>query len=207
MRDPGNIQDIASLNPDYMGFIFYPHSPRYAGNLDPGIVQDLPGRICRVGVFVNEQASSVMKIADKYGLEALQLHGQESPEYCQSMRETGRIIIKVFPVGTTMDFQVINRYNKAVDFVLFDTATPGYGGSGKSFAWSILDAYRGEMPFFLSGGIDPESGSQISQNMQHPLLHAIDINSRFELKPGIKDKTAITNLLIKFRKHDSVSGK
>lgn len=192
MLHPENIAEVAGLQPDYLGFIFFKGSKRYAGDLDPEVVKALPEQIRRTGVFVNEAAEVVLELVHQYGLNAVQLHGAESPEYCRGIAQYVKAIqpefkvIKSFGVNADFDFQQLEAYPGVVDYFLFDTQTPDHGGSGKKFDWNLLDKYKLDVPYFLSGGIGPESVEALN-GISDPRLFAIDINSRFELEPGWKD--------------------
>ena len=192
MLHPDNILEVAALRPDYLGFIFFTGSKRYAGELDPEVVKALPEQIQRTGVFVNEEAGLVVELVQKYGLNAVQLHGAESPEYCREIVQSVRAIlpefklIKSFGVNADFDFQQLEAYEGVVDYFLFDTQTPDHGGSGRKFDWGLLGKYALEVPYFLSGGISTESVEDLNK-IADPRLYAVDINSRFELEPGLKD--------------------
>ena len=192
MLHPENIAEVAALQPDYLGFIFFKGSKRYAAGLDPEVVKALPQQIRRTGVFVNEAAEVVLELVHQYGLNAVQLHGAESPEYCREIAQYVKAIqpefkvIKSFGVNVEFDFQQLEAYLGVVDYFLFDTQTPDHGGSGKKFDWSLLDKYKLDVPYFLSGGIGPESVEALN-GISDPRLLAIDINSRFELEAGLKD--------------------
>lgn len=150
MREAPNIRDVESLQKvDMIGFIFYPKSPRYIYEL-PAY---LPVRARRVGVFVNEDKDVITMYADRFGLEYIQLHGKESPEYCQSLRTSGLKIIKAFSVARPKDLNHVSEYEKACNLFLFDTKCEQYGGSGNQFDWNILHTYNGQVPFLLSGGM------------------------------------------------------
>ncbi len=181
MRETENIRNVEKLGIEMMGFIFYPKSPRNVDEL-PGY---LPEKCKRVGVFVNEDKELVFSIADRFGLDYIQLHGKESPGYCKTVKNAGLKIIKAFSVETQEDLSVCREYEGVCDYYLFDTKTPHHGGSGKQFDWSILSAYNGETSFLLSGGINPYSTKAV-RDFSHPLLAGYDLNSRFELSPGIK---------------------
>ena len=141
MKDPDNIKAIGALIPDYMGFIFYGPSPRFVGSeLDPALLSDLVAN--KVGVFVNEEIDEVLKTAGVYGLQVIQLHGNESPEYCRSIKENGLEVIKAIPVKDRDDLVITSNYTDCVDFFLFDTRGKVYGGSGKKFDWGVLNEYR-----------------------------------------------------------------
>lgn len=191
MRDAENIQNVELLHGvDMLGFIFYPKSPRYVYELPA----HLPIHARRVGVFVNEDKQTVSMYADRFGLNYVQLHGNESPEYCRSLRNAGLRIIKTFSIARPKDLKDVNSYEKECDLFLFDTKCEQYGGSGNQFDWSILDAYNGTVPFLLSGGINPHSANALKE-FEHPRLAGYDLNSRFELKPGEKDLERIRTFL------------
>jgi len=198
MRDPANIKALAALDIDLMGFIFYKDSPRYASGLDPAIMKEIPPAIGKVGVFVNENPCLVAAIAKKYALEYVQLHGDETPEYCRRIREEvpGIKIIKAFGVKNPPDNTLLQEYAGAADFFLFDTFTPRHGGSGRSFDKTMLAGYNLDIPFFLSGGIDETILKELAE-LDLPSLYALDINSRFETAPGIKDIPRIKNFINK----------
>lgn len=186
MRDSCNIAETGRLMPDMMGFIFYSGSPRYAGTLKPETVTALPEQIERVGVFVNEKPGVILELVMRYGITTLQLHGNESPSDCDFFRKKGFRVIKAFGIADKIDFRKTGSYEGKCDFFLFDTRTGNYGGSGHSFNWQMLSAYRGTTPFLLSGGISPEHLPAIRQ-MKHPFFAGVDLNSRFECFPGYKD--------------------
>jgi phosphoribosylanthranilate isomerase len=178
------------LQPDYLGFIFYRGSKRFVDGLTPSFVKNLPTGIRRTGVFVNEELDKVAQLAVLYGLNAVQLHGQEPVKYCIALKgllaDTDVALIKAFGVDEQFDFDTLNAYANVADYFLFDTQTPNHGGSGKVFNWSLLENYKLNKPYFLSGGIGPDSIEQLKQ-INDSRLYAIDINSRFELAPGLKD--------------------
>ena len=152
MRDPGNIMEVASLDPDYLGFIFYPGSSRYMGNdLDHQSLTRLNPSLQRVGVFVNATTRQIIEALETYQCSLAQLHGQESVEQCSEIKAMGFKVIKAFGISPGFDFSRLVPFAGSVDFFLFDTLTTTYGGSGKSFNWEILDDYAMDIPFFLSG--------------------------------------------------------
>lgn len=206
MKDPENIVEIAALAPDFMGFIFYPPSPRYAGNLDPGTVRKIPSHIIKTGVFVNETADTILNTMEKYDLQAVQLHGEESPGLCLQCKKQGMVVIKAIPVSGRLDEQLINSYESSVDYLLFDTRSPGKGGSGKKFDWSVLRQYHAHLPFFLSGGITPEDAEEIVKRIHQPQFIGIDINSGFETAPGIKNIEQVKVFIEKIRSHEPLPG-
>ncbi|MBS1528298.1 MAG: phosphoribosylanthranilate isomerase [Bacteroidetes bacterium] len=180
MKDPGNISAVAALQPDYMGFIFYPQSPRFVTELD---IIEIP--VIKTGVFVNENVGKVKKLAGKYQLDAIQLHGNESPDYCEVFKDKV-IVIKAFGVDETFDFEMLVPYAGKVDYFLFDTKTGTHGGSGLTFDWSLLNKYQLDVPFFLSGGLSPENIHEV-KTIGHPQFYGVDLNSKFEVEPGLKD--------------------
>ena len=187
MKYPDNAGAVAALMPDYMGFIFYKSSKRYcAETLTTEFVKALPASIIKTGVFVNESLEEVLRISAEYGFKAVQLHGHETPEFCLSCKKEGMEVIKVFHIGEKMDWSVLEPYKKVADYFLFDTKTPEYGGSGNRFNWEILKEYDNKVPLFLSGGVD-ESILEEFDTLKNVNIYALDINSRFELEPGLKD--------------------
>ncbi len=203
MRERENILEVAALLPDYMGFIFYKPSKRYAGEvLDKNTLDALPKSIIKTGVFVNEVYEEIIKITKHFGLNAVQLHGKETPTLCMQLKKEGLEVIKVLHVGKDIDAQELNAYEDSCDYFLFDTADASWGGTGRAFDWALLDAYSSTKPFFLSGGIDLEHLPLPASVLSKPLW-ALDINSRFEISPGLKDVEKIRafkakmNLIIK----------
>jgi phosphoribosylanthranilate isomerase len=196
MKDPQNIKAIRKLPIDYMGFIFYSKSPRCVHKLAPEIVDILPDSIRKTGVFVNEKADFLQRKIEEYRLNAVQLHGNEPVKYVEHLQREnpGLIIVKAFRIAGESDFLATEEYGKISDYFLFDTKTPQYGGSGKKFDWSVLDSYQGKTPFFLSGGISAEDAEEIKK-IQHPGLYGLDLNSRFEIEPGLKDIKQIEQFL------------
>ncbi len=188
----GNAGEIARLQPDYMGFIFYEKSPRHITRPIP-----IPNiNIHKVGVFVNATVKDILSKIDAYNLQAVQLHGNESPEFCLSLKkETPAILIKVFSIADHFDFDLLKPYEAVCDFYLFDTKGKLPGGNGYTFNWEVLHAYPSRKPFFLSGGIGLEQIPAIRDFLKSPAAkycHALDINSRFELTPGLKDIQKLT---------------
>ncbi|TAE57150.1 MAG: phosphoribosylanthranilate isomerase [Bacteroidetes bacterium] len=186
LKYPDNIREVLRLKPNYIGLIFHPYSPRFVDEeISPGWMQELRGAT-KVGVFVNKPIQDLMNKADLFGLDMVQLHGLETPAECRLVRASGLPVIKAFSVGEQFDFQQIMPYEKVVDYFLFDTKGKQPGGNGTAFDWQILDNYPSEVPFFLSGGIGPEHAEAL-RSFSHPRLHALDLNSRFEVEPGLKD--------------------
>ena len=186
MKYPQNIRDLEGLHPDYMGFIFYPPSPRYVGE-DTELKTFLPSiSIKKVGVFVNAAYEEIIKIRTDFSLDIVQLHGKEPEALCRQLKQQGIPVIKAFSISSPADFIDTKEYVDVCDYFLFDTKTPHYGGSGLKFDWQILQAYTYHVPFFLSGGIALSDVEDIKK-IAHPQLVAIDVNSRFETSPATKN--------------------
>jgi phosphoribosylanthranilate isomerase len=187
MKYPDNILEVGSLLPDYMGFIFWRKSARYFN----GEMPELPKSIRKTGVFVNESIPVIEEKVTKYDLQAVQLHGQESVEFCSELKTkfgTSIEIIKVFSADENFDFSVLKPYESVCDYFLFDTKGKLPGGNGTTFDWQILEKYPSTKPFFLSGGIGIEELENINEISKTDLpLYAIDINSKFEIEPGLKN--------------------
>ncbi|GAB3927337.1 phosphoribosylanthranilate isomerase [Mucilaginibacter myungsuensis] len=180
-----NIATVAGLQPDYVGFIRYERSPRFVDELPEETLIQLPSTIKKTGVFVNEDPSVMEELIGKYNFEAIQLHGNESPEFCAQFK--GRVeVLKAFGVDEEFDFEQLDKYADHVDYFLFDTKTAAHGGSGQSFDWSVLDNYKLDVPFFLSGGLSLDNIAEV-KNIKHPAFYGVDLNSKFEIEPGLKD--------------------
>jgi len=192
MRDASNIEGLALERTDYMGFIFYEKSPRNAFGMPAVSVKVVKERgVVPVAVFVNETVEKMTEIVSYYGINTLQLHGDETADICMALRKSGYTIIKAISVSEAKDFEKCLLYegsgeNKCCDYFLFDTKTANYGGSGLGFDWSLLNNYKGGIPYFLSGGITVSDVDKI-RSLGDKRLLAVDINSKFELKPGLKD--------------------
>ncbi|HEV8269887.1 MAG TPA: phosphoribosylanthranilate isomerase [Chitinophagaceae bacterium] len=197
------LQQLDALNIDYAGLIFYKDSPRYMGGKITGKqIKDADFDIKKVGVFVNPTYSELLDAIDEYGLDIVQLHGNETPEMCEEL--SGEVeVIKAFRIAGDESINIdemVMPYDAACDFYLFDTAglKESFGGTGKQFDWSILKKAKIEKPFFLSGGIGPDDAQKVKA-FKHPDFFAIDVNSKFELAPGIKDMAAILKFLQGFK--------
>lgn len=188
MKYQKNITEVAQLLPDYMGFIFYDKSPRYF----EGAMPKIPETVQKVGVFVDGNLDELLDKIRKYNLQLVQLHGNESPEYCQLAQCLNVKIIKVFSVDDSFDFGVISAYENVCDYFLFDTKGEKPGGNGQRFNWQILENYTSKKPLFLSGGIGLSEIQKIKV-MNLP-IYAIDINSRFEIQPGFKNLELLNNI-------------
>ena len=183
MRDKENISGLLALKPDYIGFIFYDKSKRFVADF-PQI--EIPSTIKKVGVFVNETIEEIIEKANKHTLDFAQLHGNETPEYCSALSAKNIKIIKAFSVDENFDFSAIKSFEKCVSIFLFDTKGNNYGGNGVKFNWDLLQNYKGKIPFLLSGGINKNDADEIKK-MKHLAFLGIDINSGFELEPGLKN--------------------
>ncbi|MDE5881198.1 MAG: phosphoribosylanthranilate isomerase [Muribaculaceae bacterium] len=186
MKDAENIKEVTALGPDYMGFIFYERSPRYCGGMAPAVVKGLPDNVKPVMVSVDMTEDEIMRIAERYGFGIVQLHGHELPELCFSLRSRGLKVVKAAGMRSASNLDILREYGGAVDAFLLDTLCAAKGGSGRKFDWSILDAYDLPEDFYLSGGIGPQDVESVKQ-LHHPRFVGIDLNSRFETSPGIKD--------------------
>lgn len=195
MREAENIQQVAKLTPDLMGFIFYPKSKRYVG--EDFQVPKLEG-VKKVGVFVNENTERILELAKRNQLDYVQLHGEESLESVHILKNSGLGVIKVFGVSSQLPIESLSEFEGAVDYFLFDTKTPEYGGSGQHFDWSILKQYSFTTSYLLSGGIDIQD-IEIIKEMNLPRLAGIDVNSKVELAPGLKDVEKIKELNVQIR--------
>jgi phosphoribosylanthranilate isomerase len=191
MTDPDQLKAIDALGIDYAGMIFYKGSPRYAAEKLPGsTVKGNVLRLKKVGVFVNDPVEEIIKLSKEYGLDIVQLHGEESPSECEYLRRYIKVI-KAFRVNNDQDIQtLVEPYHSCCDYYLFDTLCAEYGGSGKQFNWEILNNSLITKRFFLSGGIGLKDVEKI-RSLKHPFLHGIDINSKVETGPGVKDMQQI----------------
>jgi phosphoribosylanthranilate isomerase len=185
MRETSNIRELLVHNPDFIGFILYPGSGRFLGK-DYKLEVDIPKNINKVGVFVNALIKDVVNWKICLDLDFVQLHGTEAPEYCKEIQDMGLKIIKAFGIDQDFDFAILDDYMPYCDYFLFDTKTPVHGGSGLKYDWQLINNYKLEKPFFLSGGIKPEDAEAIC-SIKNNKLYAIDINSGFEIAPAVKD--------------------
>lgn len=200
MRVRENIEEISALKPDYMGFIFYPDSKRYVG--EDFLVENLLKLECdKVGVFVNQSEAEIIDKIALYSLQAVQLHGEESPEFCKKLQKETVKVIKAFGVSTVEDFTALSDYSDSCDLFLFDTKSEQRGGTGEKFDWTILDSYSLSIPFLLAGGIGPEDIPVLREKyIKMPLFHGVDANSKVESEPGVKDLNRVRALIEEVRK-------
>ena len=201
MRQSSNIGELVKLTPDFIGFIFYSKSKRFIGEIIPNEIQLLiPDLIRKVGVFVDEPFESLIEKFYQSNLNMVQFHGIESPDYCKRVKELNIPVIKAFSITPDFDFLTVNPYNEVCDYFLFDTATELRGGSGLKFDWDILNQYTGSQPFFLSGGIQLTDLGEIG-NLLHDKLYAVDVNSGFEIEPGLKDISKLAPFIDRLREY------
>lgn len=196
------LQQLEALNVDYAGLIFYKDSPRYMGEkLSGKEVKGADFDLKKVGVFVNPSYSDLLDAIDEYGLDIVQLHGNETPEMCEELSEEVEVI-KAFRIedsNVNID-KMVEPYDAVCDYYLFDTAglKESFGGTGRQFDWSILNKAKIEKPFFLSGGIGPGDAAKVKA-FKHPDFFAIDVNSKFETEPGVKDMAELLKFLQAFK--------
>jgi phosphoribosylanthranilate isomerase len=190
MRDADNIRDVEALDIDWMGFIFYPKSSRDVSGSRPPY---LPSGCKRVGVMVNPSLDEIRERQADYRFDLIQLHGDESPEFCTEVKSL-LPEVKFIKMVQVTDKETLNaavrQYEEVVDYFLFETKTSGYGGSGRQFDWTLLQSYEGRLPFLITGGIGPDDAEKVKA-FSHPKFAGIDINSRFETAPALKDVNLI----------------
>ena len=212
MRDADNIRDISALGVDMIGLIFYPPSPRYVqqfssgAGIIPDYAPDMGKTPLRVGVFVDDMPQNIVTRVYNYKLDYIQLHGNEPRETLENLRATidpdinpNIKIIKAISVSSAEDIKKYKEYVGAADLFLFDTKCKTVGGSGEQFDWQVLQAYDGDVPFLLSGGIGPDDAERIN-NFHHPKCIGIDLNSKFEIEPALKDVEKLKQFLVKVKK-------
>jgi len=203
MRDPDNVRElIEQVSPDLMGMIFYSKSSRF---VDQEIAKLRDINIPKVGVFVNASEAEVLEKVEAYHLSCVQLHGDEDISYLASLSgKTNAEIIKVFRVDAAINWEELKGYEPYVKYFLFDTQTKQFGGSGKKFDWSVLENYSLKKPFLLSGGIDENSVEAIKILKQKvPKMAGVDINSKFEIGPALKDISKLKTFVSALRANNS----
>lgn len=195
MREQDNIEELVALKPNFIGFIFFEKSPRFAGEeLSEEYVKTIPKNIKKVGVFVNANPGYILSMVKKYDLQYAQLHGNEMPDLCRSLRQKGVNIIKAFSIDENFNFAMLNNYKSFCDLFLFDAKGDSPGGNGKPFDWKLLKKYDNEKPFFLSGGISLDNIEEIIALSKSLPVYGIDVNSMFEIEPGVKDIAKLQEL-------------
>lgn len=202
-----NIDELAQHSINMMGFIFYPKSPRFVDEyLDVITLKTIPKSIDKVGVFVNQSLEEIQQKKELFQLDYIQLHGDESPQFCQYIQSLNMRVIKAFQLDENFNFSGLKKYQNHCEYFLFDTKISTYGGSGKAFDWTILNQYLLTTPFFLSGGIGLENSGE-ALSFFHSQLVGFDINSKIELKPGLKSIDKAISLIKKIRDHESTKTK
>lgn len=212
MRDADNIRDISALGVDMIGLIFYPPSPRYVqqfssgAGIIPDYAPDMGKTPLRVGVFVDDMPQNIVTRVYNYKLDYIQLHGNEPRETLENLRATidpdikpNIKIIKAISVSSAEDIKKYKEYVGAADLFLFDTKCKTVGGSGEQFDWQVLQAYDGDVPFLLSGGIGPDDAERV-RSFHHPKCIGIDLNSKFEIEPALKDVEKLKQFLVKVKR-------
>lgn len=210
MKHPENIQEVATLQPDYLGFIFYPKSPR---NFDSEI-PEIDSNIKKTGVFVDAKIDFIIEKVEKYNFKAIQLHGNESVKFCIELKDQLKKnenslsfknsieIFKVFGIKDSFDFTILKEYENNVDYFLFDTKGKDKGGNGYTFDWTVLKNYTSKTPFILSGGIGIDELDKIEQLLKTDLpIYALDLNSKFEIEPGFKNINLLKTFFDKLNIH------
>lgn len=203
MKDATNIASLLQLPIDYIGLIFYERSPRFAGHVDPQIFDqyDVP----KVGVFVDQAVEEIVERQQAFQLDVIQLHGQESPAFCQEIKNKGLTVWKAFGVNADFDFSLLDSYREVVDLFLFDTKTPAHGGSGNTFDWDLLNQYNGNTPYLLSGGIGVDNLATALERKDSRMV-GLDLNSKLEINPGLKNIDLVQKAL-KIIHHEPISSR
>ena len=221
MREPENIRAVSALGIDMIGFVFWPDSPRFVRMISSqaGIIPDYSverlnkgrGKVeapadevvlpKRVGVFVDDMPQSIVTRVFNYDLDYVQLHGEESRVMIENLRRTlepdiksGVKIIKALSIGSPEDVSRYKEYEGVVDLFIFDTKCKTVGGSGEQFDWDVLKLYDGKTPFLLSDGIGPDDVERV-KSFSHPQFAGVDLNSRYEIEPGLKDVEALRQFI------------
>lgn len=182
MREGNNIRQVEQLGANLIGLIFYTNSSRYVTKLP----SYMPVNAKVVGVFVNATIECIKENIERFNLSYVQLHGNESAQFCREVMQLGVQVIKAISVASREDIENLSGYKESCNLFVFDTKCEQYGGSGRQFNWEILKYYNGSTPFLLSGGIGIESIEKIRE-FSHPMLYGYDLNSRFESEPGVKN--------------------
>lgn len=205
MRQVENINQLQELDIDFMGIIRYPKSKRFVDASQKEKVSQLTMNKGTVGVYVNESFENILQDFIPLQLDVIQLHGNENPAFAKALLEIDIKVFKAFQITENFDFERLKEWEELATqyvgklFFLFDTATTDYGGSGKKFNWQILDSYKGEVPFLLSGGISKEDAAAV-KGIKHKMFLGVDLNSKFETQPGIKNIADLKTFIEKLRK-------
>lgn len=204
LNNQANAHEVALAGVDMVGFIFHPSSPRFIQQpFDQSFSEAIPKAVKRVGVFVDAPEAQVLDCVMRYSLDYVQLHGAESPAYCLQLQANGVSVIKAFAVGDSFDFRITKAFSHSCSMFLFDALGRKNGGNGITFNWNLLTKYEHTIPFLLSGGISIDHLSALKE-LKHPALVGFDINSRFELSPGVKDVAKVREFVecVKQLKHN-----
>ncbi|MCA5004557.1 phosphoribosylanthranilate isomerase [Sphingobacterium sp. WQ 366] len=188
MRDVENIQQLLKLPVDYIGFIFYSKSARF---VTERLAISFPSTIKKVGVFVNASKEEIITKIKEFDLQVVQMHGDESPEFCQEIKDLSIETFKAFGIDDDFNWESISAYEGKVDYFLFDTKSKQYGGTGQTFDWEKLKDYPYDTPYWLSGGISLENIEEAA-NYKDNKLYGLDLNSKFELEPALKNTDSLT---------------
>jgi len=199
MTLPEQVNALDEMGVDLAGFIFYPKSPRYVANkISAEKMKKIGGRIAKVGVFVNMPYDDLMKTVENYRLDMVQLHGDETPFFCEKVANYVSVT-KVFRMSDNDPIEwIIRPYHEHSDMFMFDTLGAGYGGTGKKFDWNVLKGVNVDKLFFLSGGIEPGDEEKLKEFAGEPAakkLFAIDINSKFEISAGVKNMEKVKTMV------------
>lgn len=194
IRTRSNLNFLCASDVDMIGFIFYDKSRRFfdAGELSAKDLESV--NKAKVGVFVNAERDYVMEKKEIYGISHVQLHGDETPQYCESLKETGLKVIKAFGLKDGLPSN-LSDFHHGSDCFLFDTESENYGGTGRQFDWNILDNYDQKTPFLLSGGIGPDDAQSVME-FEHKQFLGVDVNSRFEIAPGVKNEALLNEFIL-----------
>lgn len=195
MRDAKNIQALCQLPINYIGFIFYAQSPRYIVE-KPAVT--IPSNIKKTGVFVDATADEIFSKIQDFGLDVIQLHGNETPEFCTEIQKLKVTTFKAFGINDSFDWDSISAYQDAVDYFLFDTKSHAYGGTGQSFNWDILRQNPYDKPYFLSGGLSLKNIKEAA-TFDDERLYSLDLNSKFEIEPALKNIELLTQALLEIK--------
>ena len=195
LNNKDNIVQLQDLGLDFMGFIFYERSKRSVpqGNIDGDFVKSLSG-VKKVGVFVNESLETILERAEEYDLDYIQLHGEETPDFCEKVRRQGLKVVKAISISNILPIEALKSYEHVVDLFLFDTSGKERGGNGTKFDWQVLNEYQFKVPFLLAGGISLEDASDIKR-LKIKMFHGVDLNSKFELAPGVKNANQVKQFI------------
>ncbi len=208
LKEPENIKHVLKFAPERIGFIFYPGSPRYVlPELKPEHIENLSEVVHKTGVFVNQKIDEIKLFSEQFSLDSIQLHGNETPEFCEELYGF-RPIIKAFGVSEETDWNSVKHYEDVCALFLFDTASKSYGGSGKRFNLNALKKYKGKLPYFIAGGIGPQNIKTVMHEIRElndKRLIGLEVNSAVETSPGIKDIDLLTSFIKQFKHENELS--